>query len=177
MYSLLLSNRSIWPFNFVNGHLAINYAELILDIHTSSYLLNAARIGALSLHRSWNVLFFHSHCVSAGFMFPTWSSCWSSLNLSLRDLSQVNSPSLSLQEFPTFSAHKCSLSLIRFISRNCVTWDTVSWGERWCFAIVFKMRPHDSCNNEAEAQSKDYFFLLRNYKYRNTDILQHKVAH
>lgn len=58
LYSMLLPIRSLWPSNFVNGHLAIKYAELILDIHSASYLLNAAGSGALSLHRSGNRLFF-----------------------------------------------------------------------------------------------------------------------
>lgn len=147
----------------------------ILDIHWVSYLLNAAGRGALSLHRSWDSLFFTGvvcqqvscslHVLKmfptcpqdVPYMFPTCCGCWPQNLLFIEFVSERPQPGeLSqtlLRIFPPFSPTTVPSVSSDSLS-GTVSAGTGSWGERWCFAIVYKTRPLDSCNNEAEAQIK-----------------------
>lgn len=145
--------------------LTIKYGEVILDIHSASYLLNADGSGALSLVRSWNSLLLTgvvcqqvSRSLHVPYMFST---CWRQNLQFIEFVFEVPQPDELSQPLLTESSHLFRPQL--FPQSHQIRYQ-VSWGERWCFAIVYKMRPHDSCDNEAEAQIKA---KIPGYKYRN----------
>lgn len=94
----------------------------------------------------------------APYMFPTCCGCWPQNLLFIEFVSERPQPgelsqTLLVRIFPPFSPTTVPSVSSDSLS-GTVSAGTGSWGERWCFAIVYKTRPLDSCNNEAKAQIK-----------------------